>query len=479
MTKLIEVSDEAEPLPKGYGFPSPEPEIDPDKPIFDRGDSVRKDPMTLAQLEAAVIPKFQAQQRKYKPAPIKYESPEDYDARVREEHRVADVRYYQGRPRSTGSETQRRSVNLLGRAVGEHGAHKIQGAYGKLKDDTPDAPLPTFQPAPEETAGYCRYCNKAIQYRGPRAKRADSEFCNEAHSKAWRRREAQRNEFNKLFNDYWETAAGKAEAILQADARHVAVNEMMASAKRAGIEGAEFFATPAGVVARSDSPLPPVRIEKMFRKEHAQYGWIWVRERLDAQISDVPELRATLYAFSFPSRLPGAIGKFASLEVTFLGDPGILCERNGYLTPEQEEAAARDKAEAEAMSQWWGAECRRRNAKRDAAQAARIARGDLTGTTSAREAHAEERMKNLLARPDHDQIIKEFEEAKDWWGLREFYAAKWEASVPNKPKPGGLPPSRAGTSRRRRERHRASLPALVRNPNALKPQLAFVRDKSN
>jgi hypothetical protein len=149
LTKLIEVSHEAEPLPKGYNLSPPEPEIDPDQPIFDRGDSARKEPMTLAELEAAVIPGFQAQQRKYRPKPIKYESPESYDARVREEHRIENSRYYQGRPRSTGSETQRRSVNRVGRLVGDHGAHKIQGAYGKLKDDTPDAPVPTFQPAPE------------------------------------------------------------------------------------------------------------------------------------------------------------------------------------------------------------------------------------------------------------------------------------------------------------------------------------------
>ena len=38
MTKLIDVSDEAGPLPKGYDFPAPGPELlDPDAPVFDAG----------------------------------------------------------------------------------------------------------------------------------------------------------------------------------------------------------------------------------------------------------------------------------------------------------------------------------------------------------------------------------------------------------------------------------------------------------
>ena len=409
------------PLDEAFSRPR-EPEIDPDKPIFDHGDGARKEPMSLAQLEAAVIPVFQAQQRKYKPKPIKYESPEDYDARVREEHRVEDARYYQGRPRSTGSETQRRSVNRLGRAVADCGAHKIQGAYGKLKDDTPDAPVPTYMPAPEQTAGYCLECNKTIPLRGPRRMRPDAKFCSEAHSKAFRRREAQRNEFNKAFKDYWETAAGKAEAILQADARHVAAVEMTASARRCGID-AEFFATPTGVVARSDTPLPPARFGAMFKIDHPCYGAWTAEQPLDVQIFEVPELGAVRYAFSFPSRPPEAIGAVRSVEVRFLGDPGTGRD-DGYLTAEQEEAETRRTTEFET---WYAQKERDRKARAtrwERAQAERIARGDLTGTTSAREAHHEERMKNLLARPDHDVIIKEFEEAKDWDGLREFYLAR-------------------------------------------------------
>jgi hypothetical protein len=37
LTKVIDVSDEAEPLPKGYNFSAPEPEIDPDASVFDSG----------------------------------------------------------------------------------------------------------------------------------------------------------------------------------------------------------------------------------------------------------------------------------------------------------------------------------------------------------------------------------------------------------------------------------------------------------
>jgi hypothetical protein len=43
MTKVIDISDEAEPLPKGYDFSSlePVPEIDPAAPIFDAGPIAR------------------------------------------------------------------------------------------------------------------------------------------------------------------------------------------------------------------------------------------------------------------------------------------------------------------------------------------------------------------------------------------------------------------------------------------------------
>ena len=53
MTKIIDIPDD-----------EPEPEID--KPVFDTGDGARKEPMSLAQLEAAVLPGFQAQQKPYK-----------------------------------------------------------------------------------------------------------------------------------------------------------------------------------------------------------------------------------------------------------------------------------------------------------------------------------------------------------------------------------------------------------------------------
>ena len=55
---------------KVIDIPEDEPETDLDNPIFDRGESTRKEPMTLAQLEAAVIPKFLASQRKTKLKPV-------------------------------------------------------------------------------------------------------------------------------------------------------------------------------------------------------------------------------------------------------------------------------------------------------------------------------------------------------------------------------------------------------------------------
>jgi hypothetical protein len=409
MTKVIEVSDQAEPLPKWYNLP-PEPEIDPDKPIFDRGESSRKEPMSLAELEAAVIPKFLASQRKTKLAPVVVYTPEM--------HRQMDSKYYSGRPRSTGSETRRRSVNSLGRLVGEHGAHKVQGAYGAFKDASADDPVPIFQPAPEVAMGYCHWCNRAIRKAGTRA---GTKFCPDkpACARAYRYREGQRNEFNKAFKDYWETAKGKAEAVLQADARHAAAVEMTASARRCGIE-ADFFATSAGVVARSDAQLPPARFKAMFKIDHPEYGAWPAGEALDVQISDVPELGATLYAFSFPMQQEGAIGKVRSMDVMFLGDPGPDGYwGDDYLPPEQAAAKARRKAEDAAEFERWKAGY----ARRERARAERKARGG-PGTTSAREAHQEERMRNLVARPDHDVIIREFEEAKDWGGLRDFYQAK-------------------------------------------------------
>jgi hypothetical protein len=416
MTKVIDIPDDEPEKPE------------PEKPVFDTGDGARKEPMSLAQLEAAVIPAFQAQQRKYKPKPIKYEyeSPEDYDARVRQEHRIEDSRYYQGRPRATGSETRRRSVNRLGRLVGEHGAHKIQGAYGAFKDAPVDEPTPTFQPAPETTMGYCHFCNRTI---GPGMK-AGSKFCSDAHRIAFHRQEDHRHEFNKLFKDYWETAAGKAEAVLQADARHVAAIEMKESAERAGIE-AEFFATPTGVMVRSDKPLPPIRFKVLSTIDHPKYGAFPAEQPLEVQTSDVPELGATLYTFSFPMHLPGHIGKMVGLEASFLGDPGIYEKRNGYLTLEQEEAESREKVQADAAYLQFERDQDARAARRERAQAERIARGDLTGTTSARDTHQEERMRNLLARPDHDVIIAEFEEAKNWYGLKEFYRARRRQELKN------------------------------------------------
>jgi hypothetical protein len=396
MTKVIDVSeDEPQPrFPKTLTLPASD-----DRSVFDTGRISDVEPMTLVELEAAVIPKFVASQRKTKLAPVVVYTPEM--------HRELDSKYYSGRPRSTGSETRRRSVNSLGRVVGEHGAHKVQGAYGAFKDAPADAPVPTFQPAPETTMGYCHWCNKAIRKAGTRP---DTKFCPDqpACARAYRYREAQRNEFNKAFNDYWETAQGKAEAVLQADARHAAAVEMTASARRCGIE-ADFFATSAGVVARSDTPLPPARFRALFKIDHPKYGAMSAGQLLDVQISDVPELGAVLYAFNFPLQREGAIGKLRWMEVMFLGDTGTDWG-DGYLTLEQIEAEAHRKAEDAAEFKQWKAGW----ARRERARARRKARGG-PGSTSAREAHAEERLRNLLARPDHDQIIRDFEEAKDWW----------------------------------------------------------------
>ena len=333
-----------------------------------------------------------------------------------------DSRYYQSRPRSAGSETQRRQVNKLGRAVADHGAHKISGSYGKFRDEIPDAPTPAYQAAPEVAMGYCHFhlCKKAIPKAGMRA---DARFCSEAHSKAFRRREAQRNEFNRQFKNYWDSARGKAEAKLQADASYLAAVEMKESARSCGIDGADFFATPTGVVAQSNTPLPPVRIRAMSQAEGDGYGPKWNGQVLEVQTSDVPELGAILYTFAFPSLQPNALGLIRCIEAQFLGDLGT--ERSlwvdCYHTPAQEEEdrLRRAKLEAERAKERLDAHTRRATWER--AEAQRKARGG-PGTTSARKAHAEERMRNLLARPRHE-VIAMFEEVRDYDGLKEFYAA--------------------------------------------------------
>jgi hypothetical protein len=384
-------------------FPRPsEPKIDPDAAVFDAGAGAIKEPMSLEQLEAR-LPDWK-QQPKAKLKPVVVYTPQM--------HREADAKYYSGRPRAMGSETQRRAVLGLRRAVTDHGAHSIRGLYGAPRDALPDAPKPTYQHAPETTMGYCRECSKAIPKVGVRS---DTLFCSEAHSKAFRRREAQRREANKAFVDYHQSEQAKAEAALADQAYHEAGRQMKESAARAGIEGATFFATPAGVVGRADNPLPPVRIKVVTHIDHPSLGAIPAKTDIEVQTSSSPEHAATLYTFSLPDRKANEIGRVVWLEVRLLGDPGSTWPNDdAYLTPEQEAVARQtdaEKVEFEALY----AERRSREARQEAAH---------RRPTSARDAHAEERMANLLARPDHDVIIAEFEADKDWSGLKEFYRAR-------------------------------------------------------
>jgi hypothetical protein len=64
------------------------------------------------------------------------------------------------------------------------------------------APAPIMQApvaAPEPIMGYCRECHKALPRYGIRA---DAKFCSDAHSKAFRRREANREILNAAFKGY-------------------------------------------------------------------------------------------------------------------------------------------------------------------------------------------------------------------------------------------------------------------------------------
>jgi hypothetical protein len=398
MTKIIDIPDE------------PETPIE-DRPVLDAGDA--KDPLSMAELEARTK-EWSAKQTKFKlPPHVVY---------TKDMHREQDSKYYSGRPRATGSETQRRAVQSTRRAVADHGAHTIRSAYGGTpKDDQTNPVVPTYRAGPEVKMGRCHHCNKEIPRVGVPS---STKFCPDkpACARAYRYKEKLRAEANKAFKDYHQSAQAKAEAVLAAEAYHVAAREMIDSAGRAGIEGAAFFATPAGVMGRADEVLPPVRIRAISNTDHPRYGAFPVERIVEVQASDVPEYNALLYSFDFPSRRPGEIGLVTGLEVRFLGDPGSTGWGDEYLTPEQQEANASEQAEFDAR---YAKDKRDREAW--AARLERVSSARIGGgarSTSAREAHQEERMRNLLARPDHDVIVAEFEEAEDYDALREFYQAR-------------------------------------------------------
>jgi hypothetical protein len=372
MTKIIDIPEE------------PEPPLE-DKPVVDAGDGAAKEPLSMAELEARTL-EWTAKQKKFKPAP--------HVVYTRRMHKEADAKYYSGRPRSMGSETQRRSVNRVGRAVADHGAHSIRGAYGASKDTPKADPVPTYTPAPKAALGYCRECSKAIPRVGMRI---DAKFCCEAHSKAFRRKEKVREEANKAFRDYHQSAQAKAEAVLSQEAYHAAAREMQDSAARVGLEGAAFFATPVGVMGRADEALPPARFKVTSNIDDPRYGALPVQNVIEVQTSPVPELGAVLYTFVTPPRQANEIGKQIGIEVYFEGDPD---EDAWSSKPASRSVTDIQMRHGASYSRW------------------------LPGTNRSAQLQAEERMRNLLARPDHDVIIAEFEEAKDWFGLREFFKAR-------------------------------------------------------
>jgi hypothetical protein len=320
MTKIIDIAEEPE---------KPEPE----KPIFDHGfaaDEPLTQPMTLAQLEAK-LPAFQRPKKLLK---LPYLSPEAYDQRERAADAKANARGYRGRA-GVGSSAHRAAQRV--RSCISADGLSTRGAYGSFKDALADDPKPTYQAAPETTMGYCRECNRAIPRVGMRA---DAKFCCEAHSKAFRRKEALRHEANKAFRNHYESAAAKAEAELSDEAYRIAALQMSESAARAGIDGATFFATPSGVMGRVDEALPPARFWSIANIDHPHYGPFPTEIVIEVQATPVPEYGATLFSFTFPALPQGAIGRLVALTVRFLGDPGTGWG-DEYLTPEQEEAEAR------------------------------------------------------------------------------------------------------------------------------------------
>jgi hypothetical protein len=203
--------------------------------------------------------------------------------------------------------------------------------------------------------GYCAECHKAI----PHGMRADSKFCSETHSKAFRRRTAKTELANEAFKDYQQSAQAKADAARMLAFYRLAAEEMKDSAARCGIE-ATFVAASDTIVAILDEPLPPIRFRIYARSEgesilrpvcrtiemHAT-GRNYTTDHPDAMalldsvgaVIDGSERSVTLYQFEVPTYEPGYVG-VPEMELRFKGDPGTF-EVDSYDSPWSAEDQAR------------------------------------------------------------------------------------------------------------------------------------------
>jgi hypothetical protein len=269
--------------------------------------------------------------------------------------------------------------------------------------------LPT--PLDEAPRGRCLECTKAI----PGSMRTDAKFCCEAHSKAYRRRAVTTHAANMKFKDYQQSAKAKADAEQVLKAYRVAVAELQASASRAGRPDVTFIATYGGVVGIHDAPLPPVRFT-LWQNREAQGKWLPPAKKIVLDVTRVegnltsthpdvldllsgvgatiagPEKRATIFSFEMPQAEPDDVG-MASMDVRFKGDPGETWG-DGYDPPvefDDDEPLIFPRPNLTEFHY------------RDYGSHTPMWNYSLI----MREQHAEERMTNLLARPDHDAIVND------------------------------------------------------------------------
>jgi hypothetical protein len=167
------------------------------------------------------------------------------------------------------------------------------------KPPVPPPPLP-----PDPVKGYCRECHKALPRYGIRP---DSKFCSEAHSKAFRRRQADRDALDRAFKDYQH--GRYADRMLSI--HRAAAEAMRASAVRCEIK-ADFIATADGVMASSDT-LPPI-VADMFVQLVVNDGYVMRTPRVVVTADGAGAL------YTFEVSCPE--GDASVAWIRFEGDPG-------------------------------------------------------------------------------------------------------------------------------------------------------------
>jgi hypothetical protein len=406
---------------------NPSPGSDQDKPVFDRGEVTKMAADTPQLWEFETPPPMPPVRKKIK---VQYKTREQYNAqemRTRAEHERMNSRYY-SRRQPIGSSGHKAVQSIRGFANANN--LSVVGGFSPLEPDLAPDPVAIPQAPvapPEAVLGYCRECHGAIHY----GLRADAKFCCEAHSKAWRRRNAKYEEANKAFADYQQSAQAKAAAARALNVYSLAAGEMRDSAARCGND-AIFIPTTGGIVAIHDALMPDVRLRvcslletggdflrptsvtvevkaesRNLTTDHPDV--IDLLNTVDAKVDG--ERSATIFTFELPPYLPEHAGKM-SIELRFKGDPGTGYD-DEYDPPEPTpaEKAARHASMLERLRSVTDVQMRHTSSHW------------LPGTGASAKRHNDERMRNLVARPDRETVIAELLEAKSYDLLRDFHRA--------------------------------------------------------